>query len=187
MKEKDRLGQSVISTLVRLEEWFSSIQAVESSSILERISARASLAPGSEFMETIGEAFSEGASGIERSLLSKSVQEALLYGVSFHADSGYAHFKAQLVKYLARYGKAVLIRRFLSLFFFNYVWFEVGEIFREAAANSEMFEKDIESVDRVCQAAVTSVWKVFEQTGRRIDAGSAAEIIRRIEQQIRGD
>src|SRR5689334_24610233 len=68
-------GPSIAPTLVRLNEWLGSIQA----RTLEKPSARR-LANGSP-IERIAETLIANASGTERSLLSKSLREALYYPV----------------------------------------------------------------------------------------------------------
>ncbi len=76
--------------------------------------------------------------------------------------------------------------RFLSLYFFNFVWFEVGESFRTLAWSSDSFLKDMETVERICHRIVNSAWKAFEQSQQVLDATTAAELIRTIEQHLRG-
>src|SRR5262249_14460679 len=79
------------------------------------------------------------------------------------------------------------IRRFLSLFFFNFVQFETGESFRGLARSSQAFEKHIEGLDRVCHQTVASIWKSFENTKRPLDLPEATELVRQIEPRLNGN
>src|SRR4051812_15084593 len=54
----------------------------------------------------------EHVQGIDRDLLLKSLEEALFYG------------------------KESLIQRFLYLYFFNFIWFQIGEDFRASAGTA---------------------------------------------------
>jgi len=172
-------GLSVAPTLVRLNEWLASIQA----GTLEKPARR--LAKGDP-TERIAESLIANASGTERRLLSKSFQEALYYAVSFDADIAEAQLIAQLSQYLRRWGASAFIRRFLSLFFFNFVHFETGKSFRGLARSSQAFEKHIEDIDRVCHQTVASIWKSFEETKRPLDLTAATELVRQIEQRLGG-
>src|SRR5437867_6772185 len=79
LKTKPRVAPQLIATLLRLDEWTRSIHAGEAESPLRRkLIARAS-AP--DPIRQIAENLIEHASGIERDLLLKSVQEVLFYSV----------------------------------------------------------------------------------------------------------
>src|SRR5215813_10765649 len=124
-------GLSIAPTLVRLSEWLASIQA----GTLEKPSARR-LANGDP-TKRIAESLIANASATERRLLLKSLQEALYYAVRFDADIAEAQLINRLSRYLIRRGAPAFIRRFLSLFFFNFVRFKTGESFRRLARNSQ--------------------------------------------------
>jgi hypothetical protein len=139
----------------------------------------------SDLIEDIAEDLID-ATGVERKLLSKSIQETLFYCVGFHADIDYSRFKTQLIRYVDRQGESSFMQRFLSLYFFNFVWFHTGESFRNLARTCDSFSKDMEFVERVCKKAVASKWKSFEQTHRLLDSTAAKELVRNIEQHLRG-
>jgi hypothetical protein len=141
--------------------------------------------PASTLIENIAENLIEQASGIERDLLSKSLQETLLYctGIDFELD--YSELKTRLLRLLESRGKSVLIEQFLSLCIFNFVWFQVGDSFRATARTPSSFEKDMESVERICQRIVASTWRSY--ASRQLNTAAAEKLIRRIEQQLRGD
>ena len=166
---------------MRLSEWLASIQA----GTLEKPSARR-LANGDP-TKRIAESLIANASGTERRLLSTSFQEALYYAVRFDADIAEAQLIARLSQYLRRWGASAFIRRFLSLFFFNFVHFETGKSFRGLARSSQAFEKHIEDIDRVCHQTVASIWKSFEKTNRPLDLAAATEVVRQIEQRLGGN
>ena len=174
-------GLSIAPTLVRLSEWLASIQA----GTLEKPSARR-LANGDP-TKRIAESLIANASATERRLLLKSLQEALYYAVRFDADVAEAQLINRLSQYLSRRGASAFIRRFLSLFFFNFVQFETGKSFRGLVRSSQAFEKHIEDLDRVCRQTVASIWKSFEKTKRPLDLPAATALVRQIEQRLRGN
>ena len=174
-------GPSIATTLVRLNEWLASIQA----KTLEKPSARR--LANVNAIEQIAESLIANASRTERSLLSKSLREALYYPVGFDANIAEAQLRTRLSRYLVRWGAPAFIRRFLSLFFVNFVQFETGESFRGLARNSQGFEKYLEDLDRVCHQTVASVWKSFKKTKRPLDLPAATELVRQIEQRLRGN
>jgi hypothetical protein len=138
-------------------------------------------------LEHLAESLAANANGTERQLLSKSLQEALYYAVGFKTDLEYRVLKTHVAQYLERWGRPSFIRRFLSLFFFNFVRSETGESFRRAARSSSAFEKYLEEIDRACRQTVTSVWKSVEKTNRPLDRKRADELLSRIEQRLRGE
>jgi len=174
-------GLSIAPTLVRLSEWLASIEAWT----LEKPSARR-VANGDP-TKRIAESLIANASATERRLLLKSLQEALYYAVRFDADVAEAQLINRLSQYLSRRGASAFIRRFLSLFFFNFVQFETGKSFRGLACSSQAFEKHIEDLDRVCRQTVASIWKSFEKTKRPLDLPAATELVRQIDQRLRGN
>jgi len=174
-------GLSIATTLVRLSEWLASIQAER----LEQRSVRR-VANGDP-TKRIAESLIANASATERRLLLKSLQEALYYAVRFDADIAEAQLITRLSRYLRRWGASAFIRRFLSLFFFNFVQFETAKSFRGLARSSQTFEKHIEALDRVCRQTVASIWKSFEKTNRPLDLAAATEVVRQIEQRLGGN
>ena len=127
----------------------------------------------------------EQASGVERDLLSKSLQETLLYITGLDAEVDYSEIKARLVRFLSSHGKASLLEQFLSFCIFNFVWFYVGDSFHAAARTVDSFQKDLEGVERICQRIVSSTWRSCES--RQLDTVAAESLIRHIEKQLRGD
>jgi hypothetical protein len=174
------VGPSIAPTIVRLNEWLASIQA----RTLEKPIARRS---GDENpIEGIAESLIANAIGTERRLLSKSLGEALYYSVGFDANVTETEFRARLSRYLIRRGAPAFNRRFLSLFFFNFIQFETSESFRRLARNSQDFERGLEDLDRVCHQTVASVWKSFQKTKRPLDLHAAILLVAQIEQRLRG-
>jgi hypothetical protein len=174
------LGRTVSSTVVTLDKWAASVQAnpaqldgarksegLQGSITIERIANR-----------LVGK-------GKEADLLSKSLQETLFYCVGFDADISPAGFADKFARYLKRRGPPPFIQRFLSLFFFNYVWSETRDSFMALAETPSDFEKDMENVERVCQRAVASIWKSFEDTRRPLSSVAAKELVRTIEKSLR--
>ena len=174
-------------TLVRLNEWLASIQAEGLDAATRRLSPETDLNQSVDVMEDIAEMLVHEAAGMERQLLSKSLQETLYYRVGFDPGISYAEFKARFLRHLDQHAASSLLKRFLRLYFFHYVWFESGESFRALARSSSEFEKYIENVEKLCQRSVASIWSSFEKTNRPLDPGKADELVRKIEQRLRGD
>jgi hypothetical protein len=168
--------------LVGLHDWVASLQAggLDAS----RIAAKAEA--GADVVENIAESLIRNADGIDRKLLSKSLQETLFYCTGCEADIDYSQVKTRVIRYLERRGASSILLLFLSLYFFNFVWFETGESFRAASPSSSEFEKDMERVEELCQGVVASFWKTFELGEGPLDSSAARKLIRDIEQQLRG-
>jgi hypothetical protein len=173
-------------TLLGLNDWTTSIRAGESIATLHRTSARAIFCPAPELIENMAESLIQNAGDIERRLLSKSLQETLLYCIDLDTSLSYTQTKVRLTEFLQRRGTPALIQRFLSLCFFNFIWFQTGDSFRASAETDSAFEKDLESVEQICQSAVASSWEAYETVERLMDLTAAQELIRNIEERLRG-
>jgi hypothetical protein len=165
-----------------LNDWLASIQ----SDGLDTARISKEREPAADLIESIAESLIRGASGIERKLLSKSLQETLFYCAGIDANIDYSRFKIQFTRHLARHGAASIIQLFLSLYVFNFVWIEVSESFRATARSTYSFEKDMEGVEAICKEAVDLVWKRFERTKRPLDLSAARELMLDIDRQLRG-
>ena len=115
LMHKQYVSPSVVSTLRRLNRWAESIQDGRSESVLPRTLAGATKA--SDLIEQIAEDLTKHTTGIERQLLSKSIQETLFYSVGFRANLTASQIKTRLRQFLDRQGRACLTQRVLSLFF----------------------------------------------------------------------
>jgi hypothetical protein len=178
LRASEGVGPYVSLTLLRLDEWTASPEA--------GTEAGAGRSPASDVVENIAESLIEGAVGLERKLLSKSLQEALYYSVDFDPNITATRFKTLFVKYLSRCGAPSFIKRFLSLFFFNFVWHETSESFRALARTSDAFEEDMECIDETCQRIVSATWKTFQSRQCHLDLSAAEELVRTIERRLRG-
>jgi hypothetical protein len=181
------MGPSVSLTLVRLHEWVASVQARGLDIAIRDLSTAADLSRSSDVMEDIAEFLVREAEGTERKLLSKALQETLYYRVGFDPSISYAEFRTRFSQHLDDHAASTLIKRFLRLYCFHHVWFEIGESFRALAQTSGKFEKYIEDVEEICDSTVASVWKSFEKATRPLDSDRAAELVRKIEERLRGD
>jgi hypothetical protein len=185
LRSKPRLGESVYLTTVQLNDWVSSIQADAAEQSLTGTPARAMISPSGELIKNIAESLIEQASGTEWVLLSKSLQETLLYCTGIDMDLDYLEIKARLTGYLASRGRANLIEQFLCFCVFNFVWFQVGDSFRATAETPVSFEEDLDDVERICQKIVASAWPPYASSP--LDKNSAEKLIRIIDQQLRSD
>lgn len=175
LSAKFRPSPAVALTLVRVHRWVSSL--VDDGLPASRIAAKAELEPGSDVVERIAESIVENAPGIERKLLSKSLQEALLYCIRFDPALDYARFKTRFSRHVNRQGTSAFMQRFLSLFFFNQVWFQVSDAFQSATKNADSLSKDLKSVEAICRHVVREAWESYEQTSASLDARSAKKLI----------
>lgn len=169
---------------MKLSEWVTSIEAGEPEP-LNRVSVKAMFSPPGDLIKNIAEALIEQASGTEGDLLSKSLQETLLYWTGIDLEMDYAEMSTRLARFLASRGKSALIEQFLALCIFNFVWFQVSDAFQATARTTNWFKKDMDSVERICQRIVASTWRSYES--RQLDTVLAEKLIRSIEQQLRGD
>jgi hypothetical protein len=182
LKDKPRMGPLTISTLLKLDEWTNSLQSGEGEAPLRRKLT----ATASDPIQQIAENLIERSSGIERQLLSKSLQEALFYAVKFETELNATQIKMRLKRFLDHEKSSAFIQQFLRLLVFNYVWFHIGESVRAAASSSQVFEKEMEEVEKICERAVASVLKSYQQIEHPLDRNTAKELIQSIEQRIRG-
>lgn len=185
LSAKTPVGLPVGSTLVQIQNWVASLRADGLEA--RRIAVKAALNPGAGLVENIADALIKTASGVDRKLLSKSLQEALFYCSGFDAELDYALFRTRFVRHIDRYGTSPFIQRFLSLYFFNVVWFHTSDAFQAQATTSQSFTRDMEGVERICQRVVSASWRSFEQTNRSLDSVSARKLVRNIEHALRGE
>lgn len=141
----------------------------------------------SDSIRIIAEDLIENARGIEWDLLSKSLQETLLFCTGIDLDLDDAEIKTRLVSFSATRGKFALIEQFLRFCIFNFVWFRIGDSFRIADPAVDAFERDMDSVERVCQRIVASTWRPYESRGHELDLDAAEELIHSIDAQLRGE
>jgi len=174
----------VIATLLRLDEWTRSIHAGEAESPLRRKLIARATAP--DPIRQIAENLIEHASGIERDLLLKSVQEVLFYSVNFETGLNGAQIKTRLKQFLDHEKRSTFILQFLSFYFFNYVWYHTGESFRAWALTSQVFEKEMENVEKTCEKTVASAFNSHEREEAVLDRNAAEELIQNVEQRLRG-
>ena len=179
---KVNVGTETAQIILRVNDFMGSIQAGRTSQA-ERTRLNHTNA---DVVEQTAENLIGKVSGTERTLLSKSLQEALYYAVRFEPNLDYDEFIARVSHYLHQRGAGSFIKRFLSLFFFNFVRFHTGEILREKASTSDEFEEYLAGLDMVCQQTVTFAWKSFEKTKQPLDLQAAHKLISDIEQRLRG-
>ena len=184
LKTKPRVATPVIATLLRLDEWTRSIHAGEAESPLRRKLIARATAP--DPIRQIAENLIEHASGIERDLLLKSVQEVLFYSLNFETGLNGAQIKTRLKQFLDHEKRSTFIRQFLSFYFFNYVWYYTGEAFRAWALTSQVFEKEMENVEKICEKIVASAFRSHEREEAVLDRNAAKELIHNVEQRLRG-
>ncbi len=183
MRAKDPAGPAVSATAVQFNEWLISLKSGHQDPALEHLAA--DVTDGKDTIEQVAEFFLESRGGIERKLLSKSLQEVLYYSSGFDIDIDYDEVKSRVTRFIARRGAASLVKRFLALYFFNYVWFETSESFRAVARTPDSFEKLMAEVELKCQRAVAAAWKSFEKKARAFNRIAAAGLVQDIERILR--
>ena len=178
-------GPFLSPTLVRLNSWILSVPTPEFDGHLDGIAAKARLGDGRDLIAHLADSLIADADETERKLLWKSLQEMLFYCVGLE-DLTCQELKRRLQHYVDRHGASSFIRMFLSLYFFNFVWFETSESFQAFAWTPDSFQKNMEAVERFCQRIVASAWKTFEQMHAPLDLAAAHVLEREIEEQLRG-
>src|SRR5262249_9507643 len=98
LNSKSRIAPAIVSTLVQLKKWAASLHV--DGTHASRIAAKVEHWCGAELVENIAESLIESATGIERKLLSKSLQEALFYCSGFDAELDYQRFKGRIERHL---------------------------------------------------------------------------------------
>jgi hypothetical protein len=185
LKGKKKAAASLSSTMVRFQEWTRSLQS-EADTPSRRAPAKPTPAKDSDTIERAADSLIENASGIERQLLSKSLQETLIHCSGFSSDLTQAELRKRVRQYLRREGSAVVMQRFLSSYFFNFIWFQTSESFRTGASTTAEFENDMESVEAHCEKIAAETWKSFERTKRTLDLPGARQLVRTLEERLRG-
>jgi hypothetical protein len=171
-------------TLVRFNHWLAAIATDGWDNTPFAIEV--ACLPLSEAIETASEGLVQTASGSERDVLSKSLQEALFFCGGSDPGNDHRLFKSRLTLCLAHQGASPILQVFLSFYFFNFAWFETSEDFRAQAWSATEFEKDIEEVEAFCQTIVEATWRRFELERRPLDQSTAHELIERMEHRLRG-
>jgi hypothetical protein len=179
--EQQRVGSSLISILVRLDNW--------TASIVQRSDVGAPLGGDSsaDIIEQIAKGLSSGTSGTEQQIIVKSLQEAVFTCVGFDTNLDAARVGTRLKRYFDRHGKTAFIRKFLSHYFFNFVWSQIGESFRAESDTNHSFELAMRTVDEICQKTVASVLASAEFRNRHLDHSLAEKLIQNIEERLHGN
>jgi len=180
---KGQVGPMAASTLVRLNDW---VESIQSDTPTPRSLGLPEHGSTSEFIERTATRLTKTATGLERNLLSKSLQESLFYCVGFDEEIDFSEFRARIVRHENRRGTPSILQLFLSLYFFNCLWFDIGDSFRALAGTPDSFERDMEGVEALCQKAVIAVWRPFETSKQPLELMAARQIMRDIEQHLRG-
>jgi hypothetical protein len=175
---KARIGAGAAETLVQVNGWLQLIQAEKTHNRAKRTRMHRHL------VEQIAEDLTAKASGIERRLLSQSLQEAMYYATRIEANITHEDFNSRLSLYLHRWGEGSFLRRFLSLFFFNFIRFHTAESLRGLAETTAEFEAQLEELELVCQRTVAIVWKSHEKTKNPLDLGTASQLLSEIEKRL---
>ena len=177
LRDKQRVAPFVVSTILKANAWTESIQAGGSELVSRNLAASV---PACDLIQRIAENLIEYATEIERQLLLKSLQEALFCCLGFDSDLTSTQINTRLKRFLDRRTKAAFIKRFLSLYFFNCVWFHSEEWFSDQSVTSQVFEKDMEELDRICKKAVVGAYEHVDV----LNESAAQELIRNIEQRL---
>jgi hypothetical protein len=180
---KKKAAASLSSTLVRFQKWTVSLET-EADTPSPRVPAKASEDKDSDAIEQVAESLIEDVSGIDRRLLSKSLQETLIRCSGFAVDLTQNELRKRVRQFLKRESSAFTMQRFLSSYFFNFIWFQTGESFRTRAWTTAEFENDMESVEAHCDKIVAETWKTCEQTRRPLDVAAARQLTRTLEKRL---
>jgi hypothetical protein len=165
------LGRGIISTLLKVDAWTSSIQSDTPAFVPTPLPG----ATACEVIEQFAQALVSDATGIEKLLLLKSLQEAFFYSAGLDTDISADEITDRLKGFVNRRGEAAFIEQFLSLYFFNYVWLDESRL---QALPVEDAERSIQ-VETMCRRAVVAAYAEVR------DRSTAETLIRNIEAELR--
>jgi hypothetical protein len=171
------VGRGIISTLLKVDAWASSIQSDTPAFVPSPLPE----STASEVIEQFALALvDDAAAGIERLLLLKSLQEALLSCVDQDTDLTAGEIIAQLAGFVVHHGKSVFLQLFLSLYFFNDVLLDGSpSSWIRTTLSLEEFQRTIEDVERMCRRAVSAAYADVR------DRSTAETLIHNIEAELR--
>jgi hypothetical protein len=176
LRDTPPVGSLVNATVPRLAEWIESMQAadlkVHSTSTEE----------ASNPIEHLADTLIPPGTGIERQLLLKALQEALLYYVDFDISLTTEQVASRLRQSLDGPGSTLFMKRFLALYLSNHMWFHASELFQRQAQTPQKCGHYLQQLDQICEESVVVAYEQVEV----VDPGSVKKLVQRIEQQIRG-
>jgi hypothetical protein len=178
------MDSALSRTAVRLEGWANSTLACSVEAGLQSVPGLQIYCEAPELIRELADYFTLDVWGNERDFLSKSIQETLFYSVGTAPGLTRSQFGARLTRFLNRRGTVGLLRRFLSLHFFNVVWFHAGDSLRASAGTQESFLEDMEDVERTVRNIVNSAWRA--QRSEPLYTSLAQEFISRVGQRLTG-
>jgi hypothetical protein len=173
MNRKGRIGTGLISTLLKVDAWASSIQS-DSPGVVTA-SLRASTAR--DGIGPLAQELVDDAEGIERLLLLKSLQEAFICVVPY-PDLTAGEITGRLKEFVNCWGKGVLIQQFLFQFFFNQMLSGLTHAGRIQGMTYEM-----KRVARMCRRAVIGAYEPADV----MDRSTAETLIHNIQAELRGE
>src|SRR5262249_24379066 len=103
----------------------------------------------------------------------------------FAVDLTQNELRKRVRQFLKRENSAFMMRRFLSSYFFKFIWFQTGESFRTGAWTAAEIENDMKSVEAHCKKIVAETCKSCERTRRPPDIAAARQLIRTLEERLR--
>jgi hypothetical protein len=183
LRDRVRLGPALGETAVRVNEWADSVLANGLDGAVKATDHESSGA-ALDIIEQIAESLVAGKAPT-RQLLSKSLQETLLYCTGMDPDLSYSQMKARLTTFVKRRGGPEVVRRFLALSLFNVIWFRTGDAFRTIAPNPASYERDMLAVEQFCRKVAASCWRSQNLGRRPINAQALDELIHGIERRLR--
>ncbi len=183
LRDRFRLSPTLGETAVRIHEWTASVLAngFETANGGTNGTSGAAL----DIIESIAESLVTDKNSPTHGLLSKSLQETLLYCTGMDPDLNASQVKARLMGFLKRRGAAALVRRFLALSLFNLIWYRTGDSFRALARTPATYERDMLAVEQFCRRIAASCWRSQNLARRPLDAESLDELVRGIERRLR--
>jgi hypothetical protein len=180
LRDRIRLEPALARTAVRVHEWTTFVLSDDWETRLN--GTRKETGSALDLIESIAETLVSEETRPTHELLSKSLQEVLLYCTGADPDLSYPQLKTRLMRFLERRGGAAIVRRFVALSLFNVIWFRTGDSFRAIAPTPETFEEDMRAVERLCRRIAASAW--FSLNRSSIDAAAIDEVISNIEKRL---
>jgi hypothetical protein len=175
-------GPALIAVLVRFDDWMRSFHSRPEKSFDQALES-GELDQMLDGIERISDSLIRAAEGVDRALLSKSLQETLIYSAGFDERRTPLKIRSRLMQATSPHDRRQTLQQFLCLYFFNSVWFRTREEIRSVAASAAAFEKEMESVEAVCRQIVASNWKSVPAEPP-LDFATARDLVEAIDGQL---
>jgi hypothetical protein len=173
------VGRGIVSTLLKVDAWASSIQSDTPAFVPTPLPESNAY----DVIEQSARALVGNATGIEKLLLLKSLQEAFLNCIGPETDLTADEVMARLKGFVTVHGKATFIQLFLAVYFSNYVFWDASQSslirWLRSTRPLEEPERTIEDIESMCRRVVIAAYMDVK------DRSTAEALLRKIQRKLR--